>query len=186
MELLDVIDENNTLTGKAEERKIIHEKGLWHRQVSCWIMNQKGELLFQKRAKTKKCNPNKWSKTGGHVDTKEEPVEGMIREIKEEIGVDIPKEKIKLLSIKKYQKNYYKKDILHRYYGYDYITFVDYKIEDYKIQKEELSEVKYITIEEMEKIKQKNDENYTFVKWDNFDEIISMLKQERNNLKLNK
>ena len=38
----------------------------------------------------------------------------------------------------------------------------------------------------MEKIKQKNDENYTFVKWDNFDEIISMLKRERNNLKLNK
>lgn len=39
MEYLDIVDENNELTGKTEERNIIHEKG---------------EILLQKRASTKK------------------------------------------------------------------------------------------------------------------------------------
>lgn len=50
------------------------------------------------------------------------------------------------------------------------------------MQKEEVSDLKYISIGEMEKAKEKNDENYTFVRWDNFDEIISMLKQKREKL----
>lgn len=178
MELIDVVDENNQLTGKVEDRKTIHENGLWHRQVSCWIMNSKGELLLQKRAANKLKNPNKWSRTGGHVDAGEKPITGMIREIKEEIGVDIPKEKLELLDIKKLT-NDYSKEVKHRYYGYNYFAVVDYGIEDYTIQKEELSDLKYISIEEMENAKERNDENYTFTKWNNFDEIISMLKQKR-------
>ena len=62
MELLDVLDENGNLTGRAEERKIVHEQGLWHIHVGVWIMNQKGELLFQKRI-TKQNNKSK------HMDT---------------------------------------------------------------------------------------------------------------------
>ncbi len=54
MEYLDVVDENNNLTGKTEERNIIHEKGIWHREVAVWIMNEQGEILLQKRASTKK------------------------------------------------------------------------------------------------------------------------------------
>lgn len=34
MELLDIVDENNEITGQVEERKIVHEKNLWHRHVS--------------------------------------------------------------------------------------------------------------------------------------------------------
>ena len=29
MELLDVLDENGNLTGRAEERKIVHEQGIY-------------------------------------------------------------------------------------------------------------------------------------------------------------
>lgn len=178
MELLDVVDENNQLTGIVKDRKEIHETGLWHRQVSCWIMNKKGELLFQKRAASKLKNPNKWSKTGGHVDAGEEPILGMAREIKEEVGIDIPIKNLELISIKKMINNF-SKEVKHRYFAYDYFTVVDCKIEDYTIQKEELSDLKYITIEEMKKIKEKNDTNYTFVKWKNFDQIISFLEEKR-------
>lgn len=179
MELIDVVDENNQLTGESLERKEIHEKGLWHRQVSCWIMNKEGKILFQKRSATKKKNPNKWSKTGGHVSSKEEPIIGIQREIEEEIGVKIPEEKFELLSIQKTKRDIFKNDVYHCYFGYNYFTIVDYKINDYTLQKEEVSDLKYITIEEMEQAKQKNDENYTFIRWDNFNEIIKILKQKR-------
>lgn len=54
MELVDIVDENNKLTGQVEERWVAYEKGLWRRTVSCWIMNEEGEILLQKRARDKK------------------------------------------------------------------------------------------------------------------------------------
>jgi hypothetical protein len=48
MELIDIVNENNEFTGQIEEREIAYEKGLWRRTVSCWIMNEKGEILLQK------------------------------------------------------------------------------------------------------------------------------------------
>ena len=41
----EVVDEENNLTGKIEERNIIHKEGLWHREISVWIMNEKGEII---------------------------------------------------------------------------------------------------------------------------------------------
>lgn len=176
MEMLDIVDENNQITGQKEERKIAHEKCLWHRHVSCWIMNEKGELLFQKRAESKKRNPNKWAKTGGHVDAGENVETAIIREVKEEIGIDLDKKDIELLTIKKSE------DLKNKYFAYDFFARVNYLVEDYTLQKEEVSEVKYMTIEEIEKIKENNDQNYTFSKWSNesFYEKVKMLKERRN------
>ena len=51
MEYLDVVDENNNLTGKTEERNIIHEKGIWHREVAVWIINGQfvQDILMQEK-----------------------------------------------------------------------------------------------------------------------------------------
>ena len=47
------------------------------------------------------------------------------------------------------------------------------------MQKEEVDDLKYISIEEMEELKKKNNSEYTFVKWENVEEIIEMLKKIR-------
>lgn len=100
MEILDIVNENNELINKRETRKYIHDNFLWHRHVLCWIINEKGEILLQKRAAQKK-NPNKWSKTGGHVVFGEEPKESLKREIEEGLGAIINDQDIKLISIYK-------------------------------------------------------------------------------------
>lgn len=81
MEYLDVVDENNNLTGKIEERNIIHEKGIWHREVAVWIMNEQGKILLQKRASTKKQEPNKWAICAGHIDAGETVENAILREL---------------------------------------------------------------------------------------------------------
>lgn len=175
MEMLDIVDENNELTGKKEERRVVHKKYLWHRHANCWIMNEKGELLFQKRAATKEKNPNKWAKTGGHVMAGESPKQGLIREIKEEIGVELKENDIELIEIFKSE------DPTNKSYSYEYFTMVNYDINDYVIQKEELSEIKYYTIEELIDIKKKNDDSFTFSKWsdEEFYEKMQILKEKR-------
>ena len=181
MELLDVLDENGNLTGRAEERKIVHEQGLWHIHVGVWIMNQKGELLFQKRSPNKIINPNKWTRTGGHVDSGETPIKGIQRETEEEIGVKIPLEKFENIGIDKVQIYFEDKKIYNRHFVYNYFAMVDYKLKDYKIQTEEVSDLKYMTIEEIEEARKNNDENYTFIKFekDKYERIITILKQKR-------
>ncbi len=159
MEILDIVNDNNELINKRETRKYIHDNFLWHRHVSCWIINEKGEILLQKRAAQKKKNPNKWSKTGGHVVSGEEPKASLKREIEEELGVIINDQDIKLIGI------YKSKDKKDRYFGYNFIVKVNYEINKFKLQKEEVSDVKYISINELLKIKKNNDNNYTFNKW---------------------
>lgn len=176
MEYLDIVDENNEFTGIVEERKKAHEMNLWHRHVTSWIMNTKGEILLQKRAASKPRNPNKWAKTGGHVDSGESETNAILREIKEELGIDVPKEQAKVVSI------YKSTNPDNRFFGYNYIFVIDYKIEDFVLQKEEVSEVKYFSIEQLEEIKQKNYPNYNFTAWkdEQFYNEMKVLKNKRN------
>lgn len=177
MELIDIVDENNNLTGQVEERWVAFEKGLWRRTVSCWIMNEKGEVLVQKRAGEKRRNPNKWAKTGGQVDSGETVEEAIYREVKEELGIEIPKEQIEIDSV-------YKSDDKNKRFVYNYIFVVDYKLEDYILQKEEVADVKYFTIEELEEIRKNNDLNYTFCNWstEDFKREIDKLKSKRREI----
>ena len=76
-----------------------------------------------------------------------------------------------------------KKD--NKYFSYSFLFVVDYKIEEYILQKEEVSEVKYITIEEMEQEKKNHNDSYTFNKWDDKDfyEEMKFLKGKREELR---
>jgi len=177
MELLDIVDENNNLTGKTEEKEIIHKKGLWHREVAIWIMNNKGEILIQKRAATKKQNPNKWGLTAGHIDAGESIESGMRREILEELGIEI--NNFSEIEIRKLQEEHHNSNTINNYFAYVFFAKVDYDIQDYTIQKEELAELKYITIEELEEIVKNEDENYTFSKRESVKDIIEFLYKQR-------
>ena len=176
MEILDILDEDGNLTGQKEERGIVHEKGLWHIHVGAWIMNEKGELLFQKRSPNKKVNPNRWTRTGGHVDSGEKPLVGVQREVEEENGVKIPIDTFELMGIEKQPSS------KSNHFTYSYFVIVNYKIEEYTMQKEEVSDLKYMSIEEIEEAIKKHDTNYTFVDWKSFDYTLEYLKKKRKEI----
>jgi mutator protein MutT len=118
------------------------EKGEYKLAVHVWILNSKGEVLIQKRSENLKRNPGKWAFTGGIVDSGETSLEGAIRESKEELGIDIDKNKIELLLSFK------------REHGFVDVWLVKDNIEinNLVIQESEVSETKWVSIKELKKL----------------------------------
>lgn len=158
-EYLDIFDENNKSLNEKKERKIVHEKGLWHREIAVWILNEKNEILIQKRAATKKLAPNKWALCAGHIISGETIIEAALREVEEEVGIKnlCPADLI-LFDIQKTSN--ITEDVQNNNYKYCYILKTNYKENEFVIQEEELSEVKYISMEELENLSKKESENY--------------------------
>ncbi|WP_018662792.1 NUDIX hydrolase [Heyndrickxia acidiproducens] len=91
-ELLKIFDENGLVLGTAT-RAEAHRKGLWHETFHFWLVgceNGKRQIYFQIRSPHKKDFPNKLDITAaGHLLAHETVMDG-IREVKEELGLDIP------------------------------------------------------------------------------------------------
>ncbi len=176
MEYLDIVDEENIPTGEIAERNLAHEKGLFHRHVSCWIINKKGRVLLQRRAYTKSKNPGLWAKTGGHVDAGETPKMAAVREIKEELGLDISQNDLKCESIYKSSKN--------TCFGYEFVVITDRSEGEFVLQSEEVCEVRYFAIEDIEEAFLAKNAEFTFTKWPGTELLdkMKMLKKLRNDI----
>ena len=97
-----------------------------------------------------------WDVTvGGHVDSGEFGRQALIRETKEELGIEISDEDIKYLvgstSINE------QGDIINKHYNECYLITKNIDVSNIVIQKEEVSEVKYFSREELIK---RIDNNY--------------------------
>ena len=88
-EYFDVLDENGNKTGITKSRNAVHRDGDWHKAVSIWIIRN-GEILLQRRAPQKDSYPNMLDAScAGHLDAGEEATACAVRELKEELGLDI-------------------------------------------------------------------------------------------------
>ena len=82
----------------------------------------------------------------GHVPSGETPKDSLIREAKEELGLNVNKRELKLLG-KFWRNEFYRKDFIENELDYIYILEKDINIDKIKIQKEEVEQVKYISLE---------------------------------------
>lgn len=88
-ELWDVYDINKNKTGKIAERGVTKlQNGEYHIAVQAVIINSKGDILISKRAAYKKYGLM-WELNGGSILKGETSIEGMIRELKEELGITV-------------------------------------------------------------------------------------------------
>lgn len=101
-ELIDIYDENLTKIGVAD-RNEAHKNGAWHRAFHCWIVSglDDGYVLFQKKGHNKTLFPDYLDVTAaGHYRAGETLSEGGIREVAEELGINIRIEDLVPLGIK--------------------------------------------------------------------------------------
>lgn len=143
MEKRDLYDENKKLTGETIYKGQDVPKGRYYITVVIFIQNNKNEFLLQKRVKKK---DGKWATTGGHPLSGETSKQGIVTEIKEELGVNVIEKNIILFKTLKTED-----DFVDLYYLKENID-----IDKIKIQEEEVKEVKWATIDEIQNMIKNN------------------------------
>jgi len=93
-ERFPIVDKKDRILGSAS-RSQVHGNNLLHRAVHILIFNEAGEVYLQQRSRWKDRHPLKWdSSAAGHVASRESYDETARRELKEELGVSLPLQKI--------------------------------------------------------------------------------------------
>lgn len=142
-EILAVVDDDDNVIGK-ERRDVIHQKGLVHREVWLYLV-QDGKFLLQKRV-----DNNKWDCTvGGHFPYDQDYDEAAIRETKEEIGLDITEKNLQRIA--KLRNNY--DFITHKNNNFGFLYMLkDVDVSMIKKDDGEIIELKFFTKEEALKL----------------------------------
>ena len=90
MELWDIYDKNKKPTGRTMKRNDWHLKdGEYHLTVLGVVAREDGTFLITKRVMTKAWAPGWWEVSGGAAQAGEESYEAVLREVKEETGLDV-------------------------------------------------------------------------------------------------
>lgn len=153
MELINVLDENGIKTGEVLSRDEVHKKGLWHNASGVLIINSKHEILLQLRSRQKEKNGGLWDlSASGHIPSSETPEESLIREMEEEIGLNVAKNELKLLGIYKRQELHNNGEFIENEYDYIYILEKDIDTSAIKLQEEEVEQIKFVSIESLSKL----------------------------------
>ncbi len=89
-EIFPIVDENGSVIGSASRGKCHDGSKLLHPVVHLHLFNEKGELYLQQRPLWKDIQPGKWdTAVGGHVDFGEEVADALVREVREELGIEV-------------------------------------------------------------------------------------------------
>ena len=145
-EIFDVFIRDGEYLG-TKPKSFCHSEnpGVYHKPVCNWIINDNKEVLVQKRASCKKNHPNKWDMpSAGHVDAGETIIEGAIRETFEELGVKTREDDFEFICEYIADKSYEIAQV--------YLLHLNLKVEDFKLQPEEVAEVKWLSFDKFKKL----------------------------------
>ncbi len=149
-EIIDMVDEiTGKKIGKTISKNEAHKRGIWHSAIHILIINKdKTKVLLQKRCEQKKLYPNIWDiSVGGHISTNEEPLTSAKRELQEELGLN--PDNYEFIFLEKVKEELNNNIIKSKEFVYTYLISSDIDLKDIKVQKEEVSEVKWVTKEEL-------------------------------------
>lgn len=142
IEIFDQVDESGKVIGELTRQQAHSNRNVIHPVVHCWIFNNQGQILLQQRSFQKELHPGEWDMScGGHMKKGESNETAVNRELQEELGIN---DYMKPILVSKIIKSYEDQtELIYLYY-----SVCNLKVTDFKIQKEELEQVKWATLSE--------------------------------------
>lgn len=139
LDVVDIYDENKNKTGKVKTRHIdVIEPGEFIIGVQAIIINSKKQILISQRSGLKEKLPLKWECNGGALLSGEDVIDGLIREIYEELGIKLKREEAIFL---KSDKNTHS-------FKESYLFIKDISIKEIKFSDGEAVAAKWVDIDE--------------------------------------
>jgi len=175
MELIDVLDEKGNATGEKKTIQQLHKDNNIHRAVHIWLINDKNEVLLQLRSPRMVRHPNKWHmSSAGHIDADENAIEGAIRELKEELGIDCKSEELEYLFTIDYSTR-----IENREFQEVFLVKCNKQIKEFILQEEEVSEIKWVEYKEFKEMV-KNEVSNLVIHRDEYNQLFKKLDKRIN------
>ncbi len=153
-ELLDIVDELGNPTGKVVERETAHQKGIRHRTSHVWLVrkrNNKIQVLLQKRSHNKDSFPDCYDiSSAGHIPAGQDYVESALRELYEELGYRAKPEDLIYCGKRSFRldENFHQQEFHDLQVSAIYMMWLDLQETDFRLQKEEVSGVKWLDLDE--------------------------------------
>lgn len=168
IEKLDVYNSKKERTGKIIERMpgVTLEKGEYIISVQCWIVNLQGKILLTQRSMNKS-HGGMWEPTGGLVQSGESSKEGIKRELREEIGLEIDDKNIKLI------KEIVEDDEDLNFFRDIYLVKQNIDLNDLSFKDNEVMNVKYVSLKEFSDMIN-NNESFDWLNY--FKELYEIIK----------
>ena len=156
MEKIDLIDNSGNLTGETRDRKSVHKYGLLHHASGVIVVSESSgggyKILSQQRSFKKEKNAGLWDMSAsGHVESGETPISSLLREIEEEIGLEIEAERLNLLG-KFWRNEIYREDFIENELDYIYIAYLDVDVSKISLQKEEVESIAWIPLDKFKEM----------------------------------
>lgn len=150
MEYLDIVDESGKPTGEVIERTEAHRTGVLHRTAHVWIARRKDgrvQLLLQKRCMNKDSFPGCYDiSSAGHIPAGQEYADSALRELKEELGVEIAPDELIPCGRKRLdmQGIFHGEPYLDRQISQVYLLWLDREESGFRVQQEEIDSVMWM------------------------------------------
>lgn len=149
MELWDIYDSNKRRTGRTMKRNDWCLKdGEYHLTVLGVIMRPDGKFLITRRVMSKAWAPGWWEVSGGAVQAGENSFDAVVREVREETGLDVSDCEGGYL-FTYHRENPGEGD---NYFVDIYRFVVDFEEADIKLQEEETEGFKLATADEIKEL----------------------------------
>lgn len=145
MEYVDVYNRLRENMGYTKPRKEIQD-GEYRISAHIWIVNDKDEILVQKRSEQEDKFPGYWAQTGGGVKAGMTSKDTVSEECKEELGITVDDKE--LYYIGSYART---RDIVDVW-----MVTKNIDVESLTIDKSEVAEVKFVTFDTFDKMIQDN------------------------------
>ncbi|NLT09628.1 MAG: NUDIX domain-containing protein, partial [Ruminococcus sp.] len=150
-EFLNLIDDKARMTRHVKPRTLVHRDGDLHPTVHIWLIKRKDMgiyVLLQKRASEKRINPDCYDvSAAGHVSQGGEFRSAAVRELQEELGLEIPRGKLEFIGLR--QNLYIDGDIRDNEMSAVYLCREKVDTDELVLNSEEVSEVCWAEIDEM-------------------------------------
>jgi len=163
-ELIDILTEDGKPTGKAAVKSEIHQKGHFHNTAHVWFYTDDGEILLAQRAATKTLYPLLWDvSVAGHINADETIEDGAIREVQEEIGLNIKKKSLQKIGVFNcFQK--YENGIVDNEFHHTFIVRLKEHMSDLVPQAGEVESLKLVSMYDFSEMIDRCGENHHLVK----------------------